>query len=414
MLSLARELPPTAGMPLLLKDISFALFSNSSLPEDRSFETMMADYLQVEELDVYSSATLCLSLAFEAIKETTGRSKVIVPAYTCPLLAIAAYKAGLELGICDTVVNGFDLDPSHLEKLCDKSTAAVVPTAIAGLPPELESTLAIARAAGAFVIEDAAQALGAKRNGKPLGCDADLTVFSLAVGKGLSLYDGGLISTKDPALREQIRKVAKRRISANLILSLQRLLETLALALCYNPEALYFLYGQPLRRNLEKGKLEEAVGDVFELELPAYPFDSFRKRMGVSALERLPEFLRQNRQRGLERSRLIEERSLGANGGKLKVLTESPAAEGSWPFLMLLAESEERRDAILSRLWKSGLGVTRLFINSLANYEYLMHLLPQAQAATPNADSFAKRSFSISNSHFLEESDFEKILAGLF
>ena len=397
-----RELPPTAGLPLTLSDIAAAFHG---VAPAESFEKMLAAFLGFEHVDIYSSGTLCLSLAFEALKEITGRKRVIIPAYTCPLVAIAAYAAGVEIILCDTKAQSWQLDPAMLERLCDRSVAAVVPTDIAGLPADILQVREIASAASAYVVADAAQSFGASLNGRPSGSSADIAVYSLAVGKGLSLFDGGILAVQDPELGQQIQKVAALRIKKQPQINLLRLCQLLGLWLTYNPGGLFWVYGLELRHWLKKKDPVRAVGDYFDFDIPAYEFDDLRKRIGAAALKRLPEFLLNNRQRGLVRREIIV-RELG-----LTVPGESADSQGSWPFLMILTESRKQRDRIMDKLWTSGLGVTRLFIHDLPSYGYLQKIVPPDQM--PNARSFAERSFSITNSHYLCDKDFAFIVQSI-
>lgn len=393
-----REIPPTAGMPIRLGDCLSA-FVNS---DGKSFEAELARYLNVSELNLLSSGTLCLAIAFEAIKNISGRRRVIVPAYTCPLLAVAAKQADVDLLLCDLAPDSFRMDASELERLCDQSVAAIVPTYLGGLPYEIGLEMAIAKSAGAYVVEDSAQALGASRGGKILSCEADVAVFSLAIGKGLSLYDGGLLCVKDERIQKEILQLIAKRVPANAGEELLRCLQFLGLALIYNPVGLELVYGAPLRKALSQGDLLEAVGEQFDLEIPAYKFGEFRKRAGIKLLERLPSFVQANRVRAISRCA-----SLSQIPG-LQVLGEFENCSGSWPFIMLLARDEHHRDAVMNSLWTAGLGVTRLFISALPDYSYLRQWVPQVDV--PNARSFASRGFSISNSHWLTDAEFDRIL----
>lgn len=392
-----RELPPTAGLPLEAKDF-FAPF----LFHGRSFEALLKEYLQAESVEILSSGTLCLSIAFEAIKQYSRRNRIILPAYTCPLVAIAAHAAGMEIVVCDLASDSCEFDIDMLEELCDESIAAVVPTHMAGLPVNTSMVKDLAARAGAFVVEDAAQSLGARVAGCPVGFDGDISVYSLAVGKGLSLYDGGILRVNNPDLRKIVGEVSRMRVASQPVLNISRFVELLGLFFLYNPNRLDLVYGRNLRACLAKGDLLEAVGDYFDFDIPAYKFDEWRKKIGSSALCRLPDFVRGNRQRGLLRSEYLRD-ELGFG-----VLQESDNAEGTWPFLMVVAEDESQRDEILKRLWCSGLGITRLFIHDLASYDYLKSIVPQV--SMPKAKSFAARSFSITNSPWLTDHDFEHVV----
>jgi dTDP-4-amino-4,6-dideoxygalactose transaminase len=397
-----RELPPTAGLPLRFADIMAGYGGMFSAREKQlSFERSLAEFLQIDEIDLYSSGSLCLAIAFETLKELSGRKRVILPGYTCPLVAIAAHVAGVEPVLCDTKVDSWQFDEAMLAQLCDQSVAAVVPTNIGGMPGDLTAINEIAKASGAYVIEDAAQSLGAKFNGQAAGRCADVAIYSLSAGKGLSLYDGGILAVRDRELRQKMRAVAARRINKQPLMNLLRNIQVLGLWLLYNPGGLPLVYGNELRHWLKAGDLVKAVGENFEFELSAYQYDELRKRMGASALMRLPEFVRQNRQRALRRSELLVREGL-------RVLAEPAGAEGNWPFIMILLNSEQQRDEVMRLLWTSGLGVTRLFIHDIASYEYLRPIVPRQE--TPNAHSFAARTFTITNSHWLSDEDFAGIV----
>ncbi len=395
-----REIPPTAGLPINFTDCLCGVSGDSE-----AFDRELAGLLGVPEIDVLSSGTLSLAIAFESVKKISGRRKIIVPAYTCPLLAIAARQADVDLVLCDVASNGFRMDIHKLEAVSDDQVAAIVPTYLAGLAYDISEEKRIARAIGAFVIEDAAQALGAKRNGKALSCDGDMSIFSFAIGKGLSLYDGGLLCVRDAELRQQVRRVIAERVPKRAGLELLRCVQFLGLAALYNPSGLELVYGAPLRKALSEGDLLEAVGEHFEMEIPSYAFGNFRKKAGASLLKRLPEFVSDNRKRALARI------SMFSQIAGLEVLREEPDCEGAWPFIMLLAENQQQRDQIMDKLWASGLGVTRLFLSALPDYEYLRKFVPDA--AVPAARDFASRSFSITNSHWLSGSDFDRILSTL-
>jgi dTDP-4-amino-4,6-dideoxygalactose transaminase len=90
----------------------------------------------------------------------SGRSEVVAPAYTCPLVALAIAQCGLQLRLCDLRADALDMDPVCLQRLCSDRTLAVLPTHLCGRVADVDAALQCARAVGAYVIEDAAQALG--------------------------------------------------------------------------------------------------------------------------------------------------------------------------------------------------------------------------------------------------------------
>ena len=99
-----------------------------------------------------------------------------------------------------------NLDPGCLEAAITPRTKAIVVVHLTGRPADMAPILEIARRRGLRVIEDAAQAVGARYRGQPVGSFGDIGCFSLHPLKTLNACgDGGMITTSDPALHERIR-----------------------------------------------------------------------------------------------------------------------------------------------------------------------------------------------------------------
>lgn len=392
------EVPPTAGLPLRWRDFLPA----SGKP---SLEEGLAAFLGLPAVQVECSGTASLVLALEVLKRRSRRRKVILPAYTCPLVPLAVAQAGLETALCDLGPNGLDLDPHSLSVLCDSQTLCVIPTHLAGAVADLAPVLEIARRAGAFIIEDAAQALGAAWNGAPVGTFGDIGFYSLACGKGLTLYEGGVLIARDSEMREALRRESEARVSFQWGMELKRSAELLGYRLFYHPAALRWSYGARLRHWLGRNDPVRAVGDDLGPEIPIHRVGRWRKRIGAAALERLPGAIRGNVERGRRRARM-----LGGIPG-LHLLDDRPGRSGAWPFLMIWFDSAEASTRALSRLWRTGLGVSRLFIHPLTGYSYLKGKVPAVSA--PNAEAFAARALTVSNSPWLTDGDFESIRAVL-
>jgi len=392
------EIPPTAGMPLFPGD-----FLSGSGQAD--LETALAEFLQVEATQIESSGTACLVIALAALSETDRRKSVIVPAYTCPLVALAIRQAGLRAKPVDTAPDSFDFDVEQLKGAVDEDTLAIIPTHMGGLPADLEPTMNIAGGAGIYVIEDAAQALGARWRGKRAGTVGDIGFFSLTRGKGLTIYEGGVLVARDEEMRRRLAQCGDRMRRSSGLSEMQKIIELVGYMLLYNPVGLSLVYGMPLRFWLKSKNYEQAAGDVFEEQIPVEAVGNLRRRVGAAASSRLAAMLEDSRKRALRRAELL--RALPG----LKVMGEAEGSEGTWPFLCLLAGSREERDKIMDRLWSRGLGVTRLFIHDLSGYSYLEELVPGGPF--PNASSLADRMFTVSNSHWLDDRSFDKIVTDL-
>jgi Predicted pyridoxal phosphate-dependent enzyme apparently involved in regulation of cell wall biogenesis len=387
------ELPPTAGLPLRLADLR---------PGAATLAADIAAQLGTPPPQLECSGTAALLITLTTLRERQPqRRRVVVPAFTCPLVAIAVQQAGLELQLCDLRGGHYDMDPVALRAACDERTLAIIPTHLAGRVADVDDALAVARSVGAYVIEDAAQALGARRGGISVGLAGDVGFFSLAAGKGLSIYEGGLLLTRDPAMREHLARTAARLVPHSFGREWKRSIELLGYAALYRPSGLRLAYGNPLRRALRRGDPVAAVGDDFPLTIPLHRVGHWRQTVGAHAAARLPAFLDQlsaQAQRQLPRLRRID---------GIEVLDDPVGAHGTWPFFLLMLPDQQRRDAALTELWQTGLGVSRLFIHALPDYAYLAGMVPRQDV--PNARDFAARSLTVSNSPWLKDDDFETI-----
>lgn len=391
-----RDVPPTAGLPLSLRDFVAA---------GQSLEQDIAAFVGQASAQIEASGTAALVIALASLKRLSGRRSVVVPAYTCPLVALAVIHCGLKPVLCDTRPGDFDLCPEALAAVCGDDTLAVLVTHLGGRVADVATATTLARGAGAAVIEDAAQSLGARWQGRPVGGLGDIGVYSLGVGKGLTIYSGGVLVARDEALRRELRETAARIAPYRLDWELRRMVELAGYGLLYRPRGLWLAYGLPLRRHLRAGKLIEAAGDDCSAKIPLHRVGGWRKRIGANALKRLPVFLAAGAARAAARRSRLE-----AIDG-VSVLGDAEGDAGVWPFLQVLMPSERTRDAALRRLWPAGLGVGRLFIHALADYPYLE---PDIDGSgIPNARDFAARMLTVTNSEWLGEGNFEQVCRAL-
>jgi perosamine synthetase len=393
-----REVPPTAGLPLKWRDFL-------PPPHAVALETTLAALLEVPSVQLECSGTAALVVTLTTLQRASARRSVVIPAYTCPLVALAVIHCGLKPVLCDLRENHFELGLQGLETACNDDTLAIIPTHLGGRAADLARVIEIARRKGAWVIEDAAQSLGAVWREQAVGTSGDVGFFSLAVGKGLTLYEGGVLVARDAGLRQALYETSLQIAPYRLAWEIRRLLELVAYGALYRPAALRFAYGIPLRRALRKGKLIEAVGDDFSAGIPLHRVGTFRRAIGANASTRLPSFLDVLAEQAKERKSALA-RILG-----LSVIDDAEGGRGTWPFLMVLMPTARACERALAQLWTAGLGVSRLFLYALPDYPYLTTQLGTSDV--PNARDFAARMLTISNSPWLQEGDFQRICSVL-
>ncbi|QEI05970.1 nucleotide sugar aminotransferase [Pigmentiphaga aceris] len=331
--------------------------------------------------------------------QDSERRVVVVPAYTCPLVALAVAHCGLELRVCELLPDSLDMDPAHLSQLCDANTLAVIPTHLAGRIADVPTACRIAHAFDAWVIEDAAQALGATVEGRSVGLQGDVAFFSLAVGKGLTMFEGGVLFTAHDALRAPLHNAASTEAPARIGWELRRSVELLGYAALYRPAGLRLAYGRPLRRDLARHDWIAAAGDEFDLDIPLHRPGAWRQSVARRALMRLPGFLVQTAQ-GAARWRACLQNIAG-----LTCMGDA-AGQGVWPVMLVLLPDQTVRDAVLNRLWGSGYGLSLPFVHTLPDYAYLRAVVPAAESdALPNARALAGRLLAIGNSPWVTDAD---------
>jgi dTDP-4-amino-4,6-dideoxygalactose transaminase len=200
---IVRQIPPTAT-PLGLAAWSQGLRAGSDAVG--RFAAALRAYLQSPSCFLASSGRTALYLLLKSLREQPaheGRSEVVLPAYTCPALV----KVILDAGLSPRLV---DLDPATQgvvkgwEAALSRSTLAVIWVHPFGVPQPVEAALHAAHAVGAVLIEDAAQALGARLDGRLVGTLGDAGLFSLGPGKPLSTGGGGIVCTNDTALTQSL------------------------------------------------------------------------------------------------------------------------------------------------------------------------------------------------------------------
>ncbi|MDB5815115.1 MAG: nucleotide sugar aminotransferase [Rhodocyclales bacterium] len=391
------EIPPTAGLPILLGDLL--------TPWRANFAESAAEHIGVSHAGLECSGTACLVVILSAMRQGSARRSVVVPAYTCPLVVFAVLHCGLRVRVCDLSVDSFELDPAALRAVCDDDTLAIIPVHLAGRVANLDEVIAIARQCNAYVIEDAAQSFGAQRGGTSIGLQGDAGFFSFAAGKGLSLYEGGLWIARDATMQNALALASKQAIPRKPSIEALRCLQLAGYAALYRPLPLRFVYGWPLRRALRRGDAVEAVGDNFSADIPLHRVSAWRRSVGCNALQRLTNF---HAALAAQAARRLPD--LAKLSG-VKVFGDRPGRQGVWPSFLLLMPSKATRDAVMLRLWGARLGVTRMFVNALPDYAYLHDFI--ASADVPNARDFAARSLTISNSLWLDDERFQQIVKTL-
>lgn len=174
-------------------------------PELERFEAEFAAYCGTRHCVGVGSGMSAIELALLAGGVGPG-DEVIVPAYTWIATWLAVSRTGARPVPVDADPTTYNIDPDLIRPAIGERTAAIVPVHLRGEPADMEAISAIAAEAELLVVEDAAQAHGARCNGKRIGGIGDAGAFSFYPTKNLGcLGDGGAVTTDDAELAERVR-----------------------------------------------------------------------------------------------------------------------------------------------------------------------------------------------------------------
>jgi len=176
--------------------------------EVRLFEERFAEYCRVEHAVGVGNGTDALVLALRAMGIGPG-DEVITTAYSFVATSQAIVQVGATPRFVDIEKSGFNLDSAFLEQSLSSRTRAILVVHLFGRPAPMDSILTFAKVHGLPVIEDAAQAHGARYRGRPVGSLGDIGCFSFYPTKNLgAIGDGGAITTQSGAIARRVRLLA--------------------------------------------------------------------------------------------------------------------------------------------------------------------------------------------------------------
>jgi dTDP-4-amino-4,6-dideoxygalactose transaminase len=173
--------------------------------EVEAFESEFAAYCGARHCVSVANGLDALRLVLQAWDVGPG-DEVIVPSHTFIATWLAVSQVGAKPVPVEPLETTYNLDPARIESAITARTRAIVPVHLYGQPADMDPILAVARRRGLKVLEDAAQAHGARYRGRPTGGIGDAAAFSFYPGKNLgALGDGGAITTSDDTLAQRLR-----------------------------------------------------------------------------------------------------------------------------------------------------------------------------------------------------------------
>jgi perosamine synthetase len=326
------------------------------------------------------------------------RTEVILPAFTCYSVAASVVKAGLAPRLVDVDPATLDFAPDALERADFSRVLAVVATNLYGMPSALPALTEIARRHGAFVVDDAAQAMGASVGGKWSGTLGDAGLYSFDKGKNVAAIDGGAIVTGSDEIA-----VALAQEHAGLPTSSESGAKALAKALAYSVLLRPWLYWIP-NSVPQLGLGTTRFTTDFHIEQPPRALVA----LALTMLDRLDAF---TQARTANAARLIE--GLASVPG-VRPVAPQPGAKAVYLRLPVLVDDPDARDGAIARLNAAGIGASGSYPASIADIPELQPWANRARAAAGGQD-IARRLITLPTHSYVGAADVARavsVLAG--
>lgn len=180
----------------------------------RAFETNFAKYIGSKKAVGVASGTAALYLSLLALGIKEG-DEVITTAMSFYATAEAIIMCGARPVFVDVLEDNLSIDHRQIKKVITKKTKAIIVVHMYGIPCEMDAIVSVCKRYKLFLVEDCAQAHGAKYHGKYVGTFGDLGCFSFMPAKNLGCYgEGGCITTNNVSLADKLIKLRNHGSSA--------------------------------------------------------------------------------------------------------------------------------------------------------------------------------------------------------
>ncbi|MBC8293350.1 MAG: DegT/DnrJ/EryC1/StrS aminotransferase family protein [Proteobacteria bacterium] len=181
-------------------------------PKTVRFEEKFAQVAGVRHAVAVSSCTAALHIAMVAGELGEG-DEVITSPYTFPSTISSILQAGARPVLVDTLEDSPNMNPALVARSCNDATRVILPIHIAGVPCDMAAIGELAENCGAWVLQDAAHALGTEYRGAPVGGLGRVSAYSLYAGKNITTGEGGVLATDDEELADAARMIRLHGIS---------------------------------------------------------------------------------------------------------------------------------------------------------------------------------------------------------
>jgi perosamine synthetase len=388
------RLVPPAGAPLPARSVLPSVVPR--VGERRGFAQLLADRLGAQNPFFVSSGRAALTILLKVLREGSDRREVVIPAYTCFSVPSAVARAGLTIRLCDVDPKTLDIDLNALVRLDLERVLCIVPSGLYGLPGDLVAMEPIARRSGAFLIDDAAQCLGATQDGRACGTFGDAGLYSLGRGKGITTLGGGIIVSRQDHLARRIAQEVSalpRPAAPHVCAAVVR---SSVYAAMLRPSLYWLVDYVPF---LELG------ASHFDPDFPIAQLSAYQRRLAIRLLGFVDPY------NELRRAHANHIR-VGVEGVEgIEVPQPTQGAKPVYLRFPILTRHEGHRAGLLRQFRGAGIVASPSYPTAIGEIPGIASYLAPDQAPCPNARSIARRILTLPTHAGVTPRDLEAMIA---
>lgn len=351
----------------------------------REFEEGFADAHGVSRAWGVASGRAALTVSLRALRQLSPRTSVVIPAYTCFSVPAAIVRAGLNVVACDIESGTLDFNYDQLTSVVEREhPLAVVATHLFGLPASVRRLRALCDRFGAFVIDDAAQALGTMVDGRPAGTTGHIGFYSFGRGKSVTCGSGGAIVASSPDIVAAVDRQVAALDGPGSVQAATALAEAAVLALFLRPT----LYRIP------------ASVPGLHLGETIYSVDFAMRRMSGAQAGLLKHW----------RARLAEWNEMrreNVSYFRRAFPALVPSRANTCIRLPIICESREARDVLVRVSREERLGISLMYPTAVNGISELRETL--GQYAFPSAEDVAERLLTVPVHPWMSSRDRDRV-----
>jgi perosamine synthetase len=388
---------PPAGAPLKITQILRALKTVFSSNGDmEGCLSLLASHLQVRSVFGASSGRAALWLILNSLHRLRpDRYVVALPAYTCFSVPASVVRSGLKLHPVEIDPETLDFDFSQLESLPQQNLLCILTSNLFGLVNDVARIWEIARAKGAFLVDDAAQALGASRDGHFAGTLGDVGFYSLARGKTLASVGGGIIVTNSEEIAGAIRAEAADLPPSSFGHAAWLLLQMASYATFLKPNLYWIPNSLPF---LKLGVTE------FAPDFPTAPLPHLSQVLLLQLMDTLAEI---NEVR-CKNATIIANALVGNR--YFSVPRAAPDCQPSYIRFPVIAKDEATRHRALIRLRVAGIGASPFYPSAICDIAGIAPHMAPGNFHRPRAEALSRRLVTLPTHPYVRQQDLNRMV----